>query len=283
MKEKMILFIKGIVLGIAFIIPGVSGGTLAVLLGIYENLIEAVSNFYKSFNNFKKYFLYLLPILLGALVSVFLCAKLIEYGLSKAPIITLLIFLGLIVGGVPKLFRNVPRKLELKDFSLMIIGIIIVLLMMIIDKGNASISFENMNALGYIVLFLVGTLASATMVVPGISGSFTLMIIGYYEPIINVVNEISSFKNLGSNILIMLPFLLGVLIGLVLIAKIIEFCLKKYRTSTYLVIIGFVLASIISVFVNALSYEMNLVHLIIGIILMSINAILVYKVFDKLD
>ena len=84
MKKNISLFIKGVVLGIAFIIPGVSGGTLAVLLGIYEELIEAVTNFYKSFANLKKYFMFLLPIGLGALTSLLLCAKLIEYGLSKA-------------------------------------------------------------------------------------------------------------------------------------------------------------------------------------------------------
>lgn len=280
MKDNLKLFIKGAVLGIAFIIPGVSGGTLAVLLGIYEELIEAVSNFYKSKSNFVKYFKYLLPLGLGAVASLALCAKLIKFGLEKAPIITILIFLGLIIGGVPKLFKSVDKTPELKDFSLMLIGIIIVVLMMIVDKGSSSVSLTNLNALGYIVLFFVGMLASATMVVPGISGSFTLMLIGYYEPILNVVNELTSFKNIGSNLLIMLPFLLGVVIGIVVIAKVIEYCLKKYRNQTYYVIIGFVLASIISVFAEVFAYDMNVIHLIIGLVLMSVNAFLVYKVFD---
>ena len=82
MKEKLILFIKGIVLGVAFVIPGVSGGTLAVLLGIYEELIEAASNFYKNMVNFKKYFMYLLPIGLGIIFSVAVFAKLIKFGLE---------------------------------------------------------------------------------------------------------------------------------------------------------------------------------------------------------
>ncbi len=280
MKDNLKLFIKGAILGIAFIIPGVSGGTLAVLLGIYEELIEAVSNFYKSKSNFVKYFKYLLPLGLGAVASLALCAKLIKFGLEKAPIITILIFLGLIIGGVPKLFKSVDKTPELKDFSLMLIGIIIVVLMMIVDKGSSSVSLTNLNALGYIVLFFVGMLASATMVVPGISGSFTLMLIGYYEPILNVVNELTSFKNIGSNLLIMLPFLLGVVIGIVVIAKVIEYCLKKYRNQTYYVIIGFVLASIISVFAEVFAYDMNVIHLIIGLVLMSVNAFLVYKVFD---
>lgn len=283
MKDKLILYIKGIILGIAFIIPGVSGGTLAVLLGIYEELIEAVCNFYKSKSEFKKYFLYILPIGLGALTSLLLCARLIHYGISKAPIITILIFLGLIIGGIPKLLSNVNKKIELKDFSLMLIGIVVVLLMLIFNKGTKSVSLNNLNALGYIILFLVGMISSATMVIPGISGSFTLMLIGYYEPILNLINDITSFNSLIPNLTKLLPFLLGIIVGIILISKIINYLLKHYRTSTYFVIIGFVFASIISVFISIFKYEFNTLHFIIGLVLMSINAVFIYKVFEKID
>ena len=161
------------------------------------------------------------------------------------------------------------------------IGIIVVLLMLIADKGAGNVSLSNMSTLSYILMFLVGVLASATMVVPGISGSFTLMLIGYYEPVLNVVNELTSFKNVGENILIMLPFILGIIIGIVVIAKIIEFLLNKYHDATYYVIIGFVLSSIISVFYQVLQFEFNLVHLIIGIIIMLIDAFAIYKIFDN--
>ena len=125
MKEKLLLFVKGMILGVAFIIPGVSGGSLAVLLGIYEELLEAISNFYKSLSNFKKYFMYILPIGLGAVFSLVVCARIIKYGLSSAPIITILIFLGLILGGIPKIFDNVnTKKMNIKHISLMLIGII---------------------------------------------------------------------------------------------------------------------------------------------------------------
>ena len=281
MKEKVILFLKGIVLGVAFIIPGVSGGTLAVLLGIYEELIGSASNFYKGFNNFKKYFIFLLPILLGVLFSIVICARLIKIGLEKAPIITMLVFLGLIIGGIPKLFKEVGKKPGIKELSFMLIGIIIVLLMLIADKGSASVSFENINALGYILLLLVGMLASATMVVPGISGSFTLMLIGYYEPILKVINDITSFKNITSNILILLPFMIGVILGILIISKIIEFLLKKHHTETYYVIIGFVISSVISVIYQIKDFPFNKIHLIIGLVFLFINSIFVYKVFDK--
>ena len=282
MKEKLILFIKGIVLGVAFVIPGVSGGTLAVLMGIYEELIEAASNFYKSIADFKKYIMYLLPIGLGVVFSVAVFAKLIKFGLDKAPIITILIFLGMIIGGIPALVRNVKgTKTNLKDMTLMLVGLIIVISMLIFHKSNTNVVLTNMSITGYITLFLVGAIAAVTMVVPGISGSFTLMLIGYYEPILNLVNDITSFKNLGPNLILIFTFMLGVFIGIIFISKIIEWCLKHYKRETYHAIIGFVLSSIISVIYEVSKFPFNLTHLIIGIVLLVINTVLVYKVFDE--
>ena len=280
--KKLILFIKGIVLGVAFVIPGVSGGTLAVLLGIYEELIEAASNFYKNMVNFKKYFMYLLPIGLGIIFSVAVFAKLIKFGLEKSPIITILIFLGMIIGGIPALVRNVKgTKINLKDMTLMLVGLIIVISMLIFHKSNSNVVLTNMSIGGYITLFLVGAIAAVTMVVPGISGSFTLMLIGYYEPILNLVNDITSFKNLGPNLILIFIFMLGVFIGIIFISKIIEWCLKHYKRETYYAIIGFVLSSIISVIYEVSKFPFNLTHLIIGIVLLVINTVLVYKVFDE--
>lgn len=282
MKEKLILFIKGVILGVAFVIPGVSGGTLAVLMGIYEELIEAASNFYKSIADFKKYIMYLLPIGLGVVFSVAVFAKLIKFGLDKAPIITILIFLGMIIGGIPALVRNVKgTKTNLKDMTLMLVGLIIVISMLIFHKSNSNVVLTNMSIGGYFTLLLVGTIAAVTMVVPGISGSFTLMLIGYYEPVLNLVNDITSFKNLGPNLILMATFMLGVFIGIIFISKLIEWCLKHYKRETYYAIIGFVLSSIISVIYEVSKFPFNLTHLIIGIVLLVINTVLVYKVFDE--
>lgn len=281
MKEKIFLFIKGIILGISFVIPGVSGGTLAVLMGIYEELIEAASNFYKSVNDFKKYFMYLLPIGLGVVFSVSVFARIIKFGLDKAPIITILIFLGMIIGGIPSLCKNVMGyKITIKDISLMLVGILIVLSMLIFHKSSNLVTFDNINMYGYVILFFVGMLAAVTMVVPGISGSFTLMLIGYYEPVLNMVNEITAFKNLSTNIILMCVFMLGVILGIVFVSKIIDWCLKHYKKETYYAIIGFVLSSIVSVLYEVSKFPMNEVHLVIGVVLLIINSVLVYKVFD---
>lgn len=281
MKEKLFLFLKGVLLGCGFIIPGVSGGALAVLMGFYEELIEAAGNFYKSFKDFKKYFMFLFPIGLGVVFSVALFARLIEFGLDKAPIITILIFLGLIIGGIPGLFKNVGVSTNIKDYFLVLIGIILVLFMILFHDNSGVINLNNMGIIGYLTLFIVGLISSLTIVVPGISGSFTLMILGVYEPILKMVNELTSFKNLETNIIMLGIFALGLGLGVILVSKLIEYCLKHYKTRTYYVIIGFVIASVISVIYELFSFPFNTVHLIIGLVLLIVNTILSYKVFDK--
>lgn len=279
MKKGLNLFLKGIVLGIAFIIPGVSGGTLAVLLGIYEELLDKVSNFYKSKKNFIDTVKYMLPLGMGVLSSVAVCAKIIDIGLEKAPIVTLLVFLGLIIGGLPRLFKGASKKPGIKEIIFMLIGIVLVVVMALMDKSGTTVTLTNMDTKGYILLFLVGMIASATMVIPGISGSFTLMLLGYYEPVLGVVNNIVALTNLKQNILIMLTFLIGVILGIILISKIINYLLKKYPNEVYYAILGFVLSSVFSVFYQVFTYDFNLTHLIIGLILMIINSILISKVF----
>lgn len=278
MKKYLSLFVKGIVLGIAFIIPGVSGGTLAVLLGIYEELLSILSNFYKSKKNFIEAFKYLFPMGLGVVVSVGICAKIIGIGLSKAPIITLLVFLGLIIGGIPKLFKLLDRKIHIKEILFMLVGLMIVVGMTFIDKGS-NVELKSMSINGYMILSLVGVVAAATMVIPGISGSFTLMLLGYYEPILSVVNELVSFNNIKENLLVFLPFLLGVGVGIILISKLINYLIKKWPNEVYSSIIGFVISSIFSVFYQVSKYTFNLTHLIVGLVLMVLNAILVSKIF----
>jgi len=222
-----------------------------------------------------------LPIGFGVVFSVAICARIIKFGLDRAPLITMLIFLGLILGGIPKLFKSVSKRVGGKEILLMLIGVIIVGSMLFIDKGNSSVVLKDMGVGGYLLLFLVGMLASGTMVVPGISGSFTLMLIGYYEPILDTVNDLTAFNNLSENILVILPFMLGIAIGIVVIAKFIEFMLRKYHNATYYVIIGFVLSSVLSVVYQLFQYNYNSVHLGVGLVLMCINALFVYKIFEK--
>ena len=280
MKEKLSLILKGIVLGTSFILPGVSGGVLSVVMGIYDKLIEAVSHFYESWANFKKYFNFLFFLGVGGIISVLILTNVIEFALNKIPVITILLFVGLIVGGVPQLFNKIKNEVSFGNILLMFIGIGL-LVIMSFTTGGAGNQVIDTSLISMIKMFGIGVLSSATIVIPGVSGSFLLMVIGYYEPLLRIVNEITSFTNLYNNIIVMIPLGIGLVVGAILIARVIDFCLKKYPVKTYYVIIGFVIASIIEVFLSVFEYSYTIPTIIIGLILMIFSSLIVYKFFEK--
>lgn len=280
MKEKFFLILKGIVLGISFILPGVSGGVLSVVMGIYDKLIEAVSHFYESWASFKKYFNFLFFLGIGGIISVMVLTNVIEVALDKMPVITILIFVGLIVGGVPQLFNIIKKDVSFGNILLMFIGIGL-LVIMSVTTGGASNQIIDTSFISMLKMFGVGILASATIVIPGVSGSFLLMVMGYYEPLLKIINEITSLTNLYNNVVVMIPFGIGLVIGAIVIAKLIDFCLNKYPIKTYYVIIGFVVASIIEVFMSVFEYSYTIPTIIIGLILMVFSSLIVYKFFEK--
>ena len=287
MKDKIVLVIKGFIMGIANIIPGVSGGTLALILGIYEKFIGAINHF---FSNFKENFKFLLCVFIGIGLSLITMSNVIDYSYKNFPIPTTLFFVGLVIGGLPLLYKKVKGKKEKKEVSSWVIfGITfaIVIFMAISDKifGNvAQVDFSNMNLFSYILLFIVGAIAAATMIIPGVSGSLVLMLLGYYYPVINTIKELSTFNNLANNLIILIVLGLGVLVGIVLIAKLIEFLFKKYETKTYYGVLGFIFASIIAIPIATFSeieITFNIVHIIIGIVVAFIGGVIAYKLGEK--
>ena len=269
--------IKGFFMGIANIIPGVSGGTLAITMGIYEDLINAISHF---FTKLKQNIAFLLPVGIGAILSILLGSKVIGYSLEKFPLPTILFFVGLILGGLPMLSRKTKGNMTKKNIIIFLATFVFVIALMFLKTGK-QVSFASMNILSYILLFFVGMIASATMIIPGISGSFMLMVMGYYQPIINTINTLTKMQDIGKCFMILIPFGLGVLVGIVLIAKLIEFLFKKYEVPTYFGIIGFVLASIIGIFTSTANLTFALVPFIIGLVLFAIGFVIAYKLGDE--
>ena len=279
LKENLIWVAKGVVIGIANIIPGVSGGTLAITLGIYERLIKAISHF---FTNLKENIKFLVPIAVGAVLSLLILSNVIGYALDHYPIPTTLLFVGLIFGGVPLLYRHV--KTEKKSGSNLLIFFItfaIVTIFAFLKEGNFSVDLSNLNLFGYILLFIVGMVAAATMVIPGISGSFMLMLLGYYQPIINTIRNLTRFDDLTKSFMILIPFGIGVLVGIVLIAKLIEFLLEKYGVKTYFGILGFVLASVLTLIYGLFGNSFDIVQILIGVVTFFIGSIVAYKLGDE--
>ena len=268
MKDNIILILKGFVLGIANIIPGVSGGTLAITLGIYEKLIETISHFK---DNIKKNYKFLLFLVLGIGISLLIFSNVVSFCLDKYPFATILFFIGIILGGMPKLFKKIENSFSITNLIIGLITFGIVMSMSLLSTGNNEVSLENLTLIKIITLFFSGAVASASMLLPGISGSFVLMLIGYYKPIINTIKELTRFNNLGHNIVILLSAGLGIIVGIVCAAKVIEYLLKEHEIPTYYGIIGFVIASIVSIFITALSYSVGMFQIIVGVLLLIVG------------
>lgn len=280
MKERIILFLKGMILGSAMIIPGVSGGTLAISLGIYEKIINVITHFFK---NFKENILFIINLGLGILASLILGALILNYTFDHYPIPTILFFIGLLIGSIPSLTKkvNLRNTLKISNVFYFLLGISLVLGVYLF-KGNDDVVFSNgFNLLQSIKLLLVGIVAAATLVVPGISGSFMLMVLGYYKPILSVITDLIKFNNIINNIIILIPFGIGVLLGIIGIAKLIEYLLKNHETKTYYAIIGFLIASIIEIFASLFSYQASIIQVIISAILFILGLLLTLKVFKS--
>lgn len=256
-KIGLINFIKGFILGIANVIPGVSGGTMAVSMGLYELILSSIGNFFKDI---KGNFIKLLPIILGILVAIVSTSKLVTYALTNYKAQTLCLFIGLIFGGVSLIMRKIKGKGSKTNYLIFFVIFFFVISLNFLKTGLIEISFTNMGIIDYLLLLLMGFIASSAMVIPGISGSFILMVLGYYDKIIYTVSTITDFSKLGSNLLILVPFGIGVIIGIVFMAKLITNLIKKYETKTYFAILGFVLSSIVVLLLQLTDFKFTFIN-----------------------
>lgn len=243
--------LQGIVVGIANIIPGVSGGTMMVAMGLYDRLIHAITHLKSEFKDSMKL---LIPIFAGAGIAIVALSRLFEFLLATYPIPTNFAFCGLIAGSLPFIFKKVKgHKVTVSKIIPFLIFFGVVILMALLGEtggASADVSFGFVNLLK---LFGVGIIAAATMVVPGVSGSMMLMLLGYYDTILKVINDFVDalvkfdMGGLMTGVGILAPFGIGVVIGIFLIAKIIEFIFSKAEIHAYYGIIGLILASPIAI------------------------------------
>ena len=285
--ESIILVIKGFFMGIANVIPGVSGGTIALILGIYEEFIGAINTIFKKFKENLKF---LVPVFIGMGLSIITTSKIVGYSYEHYPLPTILFFVGLVFGGIPMLVRNVKGKRGSKNINNYIIALLTFALVIFMSSYELffgmgyKVDFESMNLFGYILLFLVGVIAAATMVIPGISGSLVLMILGYYYPVINTINGVLK-NDVFHNLMVLGVFGIGVVVGIVLISKLIDFLFKKYKIKTYFGVLGFVVASILAIPLSACSklesIPVTIPQAIVAIILLVGGTLISYKLGDK--
>lgn len=287
--------IKGIFIGIANIIPGVSGGTIALSMGIYDKLIGAVSNFLKDW---KKSLVTLFPILVGCVIGLIGFSFAIEYLLSEHTFVTCMTFIGLILGGLPILIRKLKEKLRerggsvgLSDILAFVILFAIALLLPYLSSEEEVLKTLTATPATMVIMFFIGIIASATMVIPGVSGSLVLMILGYYYGIIESINTfmeaLKSFDIpvLTEGFLILCPLGIGILLGIFLIAKLITFLFTRYGVQTYCAILGLILSSPFAIFKNTGLFDqlgqLNLLLILAGVLLAVVGAVVTYLMGEK--
>jgi putative membrane protein len=266
--------LRGIVIGIANIIPGVSGGTMMVSMGIFDTLIYSITHL---FSEFKKSILTLLPYAIGMLIGIFAFASLLSYCFANFPLPTSTTFIGLILGGLSPLIRKIDKK-SINAFAILIfIAFFALIIVMALSNpanpdGRVSINVGQM-----VILLVMGAIASATMLIPGVSGSMVLMLLGYYRPVLASLNDFENgvfggnFGLAAQQLLILIPFGIGVLLGIYLVAKLIDICIRRWPTYSYCAVLGLVTASPIALLLRTDMSGVTVVTILVSIVTFAIG------------
>lgn len=269
----MDLFLKGFIIGIAKIIPGVSGAMIAVSFGIYDKLINAVTNFFDDKRNNLKF---LLIVGSGVLLSIVCFSNIIRYFIGSYYLITMMLFIGLIVGGTYNFAKNI-------DYSIknIIIIILVISFVIIISLGNISNSYVMTGSyLDYIMFFIGGIVETFSSIVPGISGTALLMLIGIYDNILLLFSNIFSLSFVLDNIMLYISYGIGMILSFIIFAILISYLLKKYRKLFDTIVLGLSISSIILLLVMVFSSSFVFIDLIIGGILFLVGVLISY-LFDR--
>lgn len=274
-------FLKGIVIGIANIIPGVSGGTMMVSMGIYDKLIHCITHL---FSEFKKSVLFLLPIAVGMVAAIAASSFGLVYLFDNFPIQTNLLFVGLILGGLPAIWKKVKgKRIGMGHIiaGILFFALVVGLAFMGESEGKAAdLSFSAVNV---IILFGVGVITSATMVIPGVSGSMVLMLMGFYNPVLNAIKDfftaLAAFDMDGilKGCGILIPFGLGVVAGIFGIAKLVEIIFEKFPLYAYWAIIGLIVSSPIAILLMGTFPAVTVLSGVTGVLALAVGVVIAMK------
>ncbi len=253
------LILKGFIIGVAKIIPGLSGAVLAISLGVYEKAINAISNIHKDYKNI----IYLAKLGFGVLLAVVLMSKIILYLLNSYYLLTMLLFVGFISGGIKSVKNNIT-KLNLIVF---ILSFIFVYSLSLIGKQNFFINVTGIYEV--IANMFIGFIDALTMIIPGISGTAVMMILGCYDKYIHLISEV--------NIIKLIPFIISLSLSIMVLSKFMSYLFIKHKNVTYSMVLGFSLSSVIYLSINVLQKTSSLIELGIGIILFILGYLISLK------
>jgi putative membrane protein len=241
-REAILIFVRGVLMGSADIVPGVSGGTIALITGIYAHLVEAISNIRFGFikpllkADFKGFwnqmleeidFKFFIPLVLGIGVAFLTLAKVVTYCMDNHTALTYSFFLGLIIASAVILFRKL-NEINLKNILFALLGAVLTYVFVSLNPIAANHSL--------IVIFISGMIAICAMILPGISGSFLLLLLGQYKYMLNALHQLHFSE--------IIVFVVGAVIGILGFSKILNYLLKNHEEVTMAFLIGVMLGSL---------------------------------------
>ena len=269
----MSLFFKGFIIGIAKIIPGISGAMLAVSFNLYDKIIDAITNF---FDDWKDNLKFLLIVGSGILLSIVSFSNIIRYFINEYYLGLMMLFIGLMVGGT----YNFSKKIEYKLSSIVII-IFTTLIVSIIGLINPDNSYSLVGGISdYLMFFIGGIIEVFSSIVPGISGTAIFMLFGIYDNILLLFSNIFNISYVIDNILIYVSYGIGMFISFIFFSILINFLIKKYRNLFDTIVFGLCISSILLLFIMTFSKGFMFMELVIGILLFFVGVVISY-LFDK--
>ncbi|MBF0812768.1 MULTISPECIES: DUF368 domain-containing protein [Staphylococcus] len=261
---------KGFAMGTSDLVPGVSGGTIALLLGIYDDFIRSISGIFSK--RFWESLKFLIPIGLGMVIAIGVLSKLINYLLSTHTVPTMFFFVGLIGGIIPYLLKtsNFKQTFSIQHYILLLLGIIIIVIITLLNNGDKHAGETlTLNSGLIIKYFIAGVCASSAMLLPGISGSFMLLVFGVYGTVMFAISEFMSLNFAAIPVLLTVGF--GIICGFLFSSKLIQYLLSYYTFLTYALIIGFVVGSLYAVFPGLpgtfITWIISIITLVLGFVI----------------
>ena len=247
LRDFLFDVIRGMAIGIAFIIPGFSGGSIAAILGIYEKLVGAIADIFKDF---KRTILTLLPIGIGMVAGAVMLLFPLSMALEAFPIPTVCLFVGLAIGGLPSITEKLKGKPSFKDIAALAVPLLFAAALCFLPIGSDA-DLLKIGFGGYILLVIIGFVGSSALVVPGISGSMLLLILGYYNPLVSLITDhLLRGEDVARSALALGCTALGIAVGFFVISIIMKWLLNCHTRKTYFAILGFIIGSIPTVFAS---------------------------------
>lgn len=234
--------VVGIIIGGAMILPGVSGGVLAVILGIYDDIMYALNNIFKQF---KKSMRTLIPLGIGGMIGVLLFSKAIKFLFENYSIATQYAFMGFVVGGVPALMNDVKKKGGTINYVAILISFLIVVGLLILDQNDVlGGGFTAITDVSYLRIIISGILLAIGVILPGVSNFQLLMLIGMYHVILNIAAGIPEVLFDINTMLRLIPLGISFILSVIAMIKLYNYLAKKNYSLLYSVIIGFVIGAL---------------------------------------